>query len=404
MAKNKKIIYLNPEEEAKEKEQENKPKNKKKHRILRKVPYAFAAALLIFLAIIIFSVRQGITVETAKVSVTDFFKGESISKNFPIELDGLKVKDMQSIGNSVGVLNDVKLNIYSPKGRLINELQHNMVEPKMTASKTRALIYEHGNRKIMVASLTKSVLTKQYETEVIAADMNMRNNFAVAVLGDRYLSEVHLYNSDGDEELTWYSADNYVVSVAVSPDSSRVAVALYNTVNGDNKGSVYIIDKKKTDAPVAQYTYEGETVFSVEYNDDGILTAIGDKATYCYDKDGSPIGEYVYEADLQYFTSGQGKKTVLGMAGNGNTTFLTTDQTGTVTATVQIKEKVDFFTVYKDTMYLIVGGNVLIYDILENSFELKATVTAEDISQGAISVVPGGGGIFVLTPDEIRAA
>lgn len=400
MAKDKKIIYLNPEEESEEK---SKPKQKKKHRILRKVPYAFAAAVLIFLAIIIFSVRQGITVETAKVSVTDFFKGESISKNYPLELDGLKVKDLRPIGDSVGILNDVKLNIYSSKGRLINEVQHNMVEPRMVTSKTRALLYEHGNRKVMVASLTKSVLTKQYKSEVIAADMNLRNNFAVAVLGDRYLSEVHLYNSDGDEELTWYSADNYVVSVAVSPNSSCIAVALYNTVNGDNKGSVYIIDKKKSDAPLAQYTYEGETIFAVKYNSDGVLTAIGDTAAYYYDKDGSAIGEYFYKNDLAYYSSNHKSTTVFGTVNGGITTFSVTDVTGVVTASVEIKDEISFFTVYEDEMYIISKGNVLVYQILENSFELKATISAENIDHSAILTVPGGNGALILTPDGVEA-
>ncbi len=399
----KKIIYMNSQETD---TAYSGKEQKKKHRILRKIPYAFAAALLIFAAIVLFSVRQGITVETAKVNAVDFFTGETIDDNFPIETDGLKVEQLKKIGTSTGVLNDVKLYIYSPKGRLINEVQHNMVEPRMVTSKTRALIYEHGNKKIIVASLTKEVLVKQYESEIIAADMNGKNNFAVALMGDRYLSEVHLYNSDGDEELVWYSADNYVVSVAVSPNSSQLAVALFGTVNGENIGSVYIIDKNKSDAPVAEFQYQGETVYSVQYDDAGNLTAVSDEAIYFYDDEGNTIGEYVYtEETIEYFDIGKGKTTVLGFSDytdGQDTRIVKLDETGSVICELKLSGDISYIGTDKDRLLVIEDSNVSVYNVGKTEFTLEAQVTAEAPTDSAIKAVMGGNGIIVLTTEGIK--
>lgn len=397
----KKIIYLNPEEE---KNTQKKHREKtKKHRILRKLPYAFIAALLIFAAVVLLSVRQGITVETVKVSVSDFFKGESLDKNYPIKTNGLKVETIEKIGDSIGVLNDVRLSIYSPRGRLTNEIQHNMIEPRMITSKTRALIFEHGNRKIIVASLTKNILTKQYESEILAADMNIRNNFAVALLGDRYLSEVHIYNSDGDEKLAWYSADNYVLSVSISPNSSQFAVALFNTVNGDNVGSVYIIDVKNADKPLAQFNYEGETIYSVKYTDDGTLTAIGDTATYFYDEEGKTIGEYAYDGEeISYFDLGIGKSICLGLTQvDGTNHIISVDKTGEIIAQMTFSGDIDYLSSEKDGIYLISESKIYAYS--QNKNELVLDFTLEDI-QGPIRLVSRGGRLFVLTQDGIQMA
>ena len=260
--------------------------------LVKKITVIGLLAVIAISALSIAGASGWLSYERISLKFTDLFKGKSLEENTPIELNGLKVSDVDDIGYCFGVLDEFKYYVYSPECNLLYSFNHNMSSPVTESSSKRVLMYERGNYKIKVFSRKGDVFEKNLDNEIITADINSRNEVIVACNSERYLGEVKIFDSNGGEKLTWYSADNYITDAAISDDGRYFAVSLLRVENGETVSKTEVFKVGSTVA-LTEQVFSGETFFDVCAVNDG-FAYVGISKTVFTDKNGAIKATYSY--------------------------------------------------------------------------------------------------------------
>lgn len=278
--------------------------------LIKKITVIGLLAVIVISALSIAGATGWLSYERVSLKFTDMFKGKSLEENTPIELNGLKVSDMDDIGYCFGVLDEFKYYVYSPECNLLYSFNHNMSSPVTESSSKRVLMYERGNFKIKVFSRKGEVFEKNLDNEIITADINEKNEIIVACNSERYLGEVKVFDSNGGEKLTWYSADHYVTDAAISEDGRYFAVSLLRVENGETISKIQIFKVGSAES-ITEQVFEGEAFFDVRAIKDGFVY-IGMTKTAFVNQNGEIKGTYSYEAEtLSHFTVSESSVTLI---------------------------------------------------------------------------------------------
>lgn len=278
--------------------------------LIKKITVIGLLAVIVISALSIAGTTGWLSYERISLKFTDMFKGKSLEENTPIELNGLKVSDIDDIGYCFGVLDEFKYYVYSPECNLLYSFNHNMSAPITESSSKRVLMYERSNFKLKVFSRKGEVYEKNLENEIITADINEKNQVIVACAGERYLGEVKIFDSNGAEKLTWYSADNYITDAALSDDGKYFAVSLLRVENGETVSKIQVFKVGSAES-ITEQVFNGETFFDVRTINDGFVY-VGMTKTAFVNGNGEITATYGYEAaTLSYFTVSESSVTLI---------------------------------------------------------------------------------------------
>ena len=144
---------------------------------------------------------------------------------YPIELYGSQTLNAVSSGNYYYVLTDTNVNIRSNGGKEIYNISHGFSKPVLKTTSTRALVFDQGGVGLFVANLREKVIEREFENTILNAGISRCGTYAVAYHADNYASVVSVYNKKDKLLYEWYSADETVNNVAVSPNGKKIAVS-----------------------------------------------------------------------------------------------------------------------------------------------------------------------------------
>ena len=371
----------------------NKPVGKK---ISARLAVIFLLVFIVTVSLFVAGYTGWLSAERIALKFIDAGKDKTASDNLPMEMNGLKVFSVDDIGYCFGVLDELKYSIYSPECNLIYSFSHNMSSPVTVSSERRVLMYESGNYRLLVFSRKGEEFSKIMDNEVITADMNVKNQVAVATLNDRYLGQVTVFDSSGNEVLTWYSADSYVTDVALSEDGKRFAVTLLRVENGEEISRVCIFEIGETE-PSADFSFEGETVFEVRrLGESGFLT-VGTSSAAFFNGASEMTGKYQYGGEsLTHFTvAGSDAFFVFDPEdGTGNLTAVTVNPSGDEKART-VLETAEYVCGAEDgRVYVCAGGAVTGYEAGESGEYRKFEVKTDGQT---IRVLPKGEKMLILS-------
>lgn len=366
-------------------------------------PHKLAAlgllAVVILLIIAVAGASGWLSAERIALKFTDMGKGRTAAENLPLEMNGLKVSEVDDIGYCFGVLDELKYTVYSPECNQLYSFTHNMSEPVTVSSEKRVIMYERGNYKIVAFSRKGELFTKTMENAVITADMNEKNEIAVATVSDRYLGQVTLLDSSGNERLTWYSADNYITDVCLSADGKQFAVSLLRVENGDEISRVCIFNVGETQA-AADHAFDGETVFDIRRQGDGFL-AVGTSSAAFFGADAEMTGQYSYDGlTLSRFTVAEGNAVLVfdPRDGSGELSVEIIDPKGEKAGAVSL-DGADYICGSDDgSIFVCNGGAVTKYaPTKEDGYSKISLKTGGEV----IKVLPKGEKLLILSIDGI---
>lgn len=192
--------------------------------------------------------------------------------------------------------NDSVVSVNS-KGEIVWETPVSLNSPTLQIVDKYILAYDRKGKECFVINNSVEANHVTTDQQIICAKLNKSGYFVVGTKETGSLGLVTVYNSKGEEIFKWYSGDNHILDVDISPDNSRIAVCVMNVDNGQTNSGVTFF-KLNEDKPYAG-VMNTETIFTnVKYNRNGTLIAVGNNRAVCYNKNGKEKWTYNYDGGI----------------------------------------------------------------------------------------------------------
>ncbi len=185
------------------------------------------------------------------------------SGSYPADINSAEVLNAVSRGNYYYVLTDTRLSAYSNGGKEIYSYSHGFENPVLKTSKTRAMIFSQGGNEAYIYNLANIKSTISTEKEIITANISDSGTYALVTRSDSYASVVSVYNKNNKLVYEWYSSEDTVNNVAISPSGKKIAVSAFNATSGDYRAKLSVLT---FDSATPEYTesYSGLPVYGIE--------------------------------------------------------------------------------------------------------------------------------------------
>ncbi|MDR3551978.1 MAG: DUF5711 family protein [Clostridia bacterium] len=272
------------------------------------------------------------------------FLGEFGDSKFPVSYSQGSFRDAAALGGDVAVVTDSSLLIYTDTGLQIAERRHSLSNPRIAASGGRAVIYDEQGKSLRLESRFSELFSTTLDYPITAASVNSTGTVAAATSSQDYLSELTVFSHTGSQLFKWYCSTGRILSVAVSPDGQQVAASVISSENGSIKSSVAIYSLSQQ-TPVAQTDLTGTLIFSLCYQSNGNIAALGDNLTAILGSDGSRKATYDYSGKtLRCFCAGlSGTLLVFSRYGVGQeSTLVSLGEGGAVAAQANVKDNIKY--------------------------------------------------------------
>lgn len=281
----------------------------RRRRILRRRRRILFVIVALLIALILYVNWDSFVPQEATEAIQNFFTSSTVN-HFPVNLPSGDFKGAALMGSNLGVLTDTSFFLYSDSGSQLVWRQHGMNDPQISASGGRALLYERGGKQYRVERRFDEPVTANASNPIVSGCMGASGNFALATESSVYDSELVAFDAEGKSLFHWYDTSGHILSVALSPDGSSVATIEVSAQNGDISSTIDIFRLDST-KPIAEKQINGTLLFSIQYNSNGHLTAVGDNQTLYFDGNGKQTGSYAYGTRQLACYSNSGGSTVL---------------------------------------------------------------------------------------------
>lgn len=208
--------------------------NKKRFRI-----WAAVVVCLIIAAVLFEAVLPAGIVSTVSNSVALIGSGY-----FPIELDSSDTVDVQSRGSYFYLLSSTELSAFSNSGKKLYSHPHGFEKPVLKTSDCGAALFNQGGDSFLIFNLKGLKETVTTEKKIINADFSDTGMYALATEAEGYASAVSVYSKYGKRLYEWFSAEDKVNNVVISPNRKKIAVSTFKVENGEYHSKVSVLNFK----------------------------------------------------------------------------------------------------------------------------------------------------------------
>ncbi len=169
------------------------------------------------------------------------------SGSYPKDISGSVIFNTISNGSYYYVLSDTNIAAYTNSGKEIYNEHHGFENPILTASETRALIFDQGGNSLNVYNLGGLIDTLETKQPIITAEISRSGNFAVATQSDEYSSVVNVYDKRFKQIYNWNSAKDIINNITINPKGNKIAVSSINANAGQFTSKVAVLTYDSAD-------------------------------------------------------------------------------------------------------------------------------------------------------------
>ncbi len=226
-------------------------------------------------------------------------------KGFPSTINGSRSLSIDTIADSgIALLSDTSLTIYDETAKEAAVRAHFMSNPAMKVAGRYAVVFDLGSTSYRVESAADTITTGQSERPLISCAVSRSCHYALVMQGsskgESWLSSIDVFDRNGESIHKWHCADWYITDAALSPDGKYLAMAGVNAAHGDLT-SVIIIQKVGSKDQIAEYVLSDNICMSLEYNNEGILFAVGSNALTVVTEKGTVREDITYNGTLSAY-------------------------------------------------------------------------------------------------------
>ena len=217
------------------------------------------------------------------------------SEGLPVDISGMTVEDTFSAGEYVGIMTDAVYYLFAENGKQLLSEQHGFANPVVESSGRRFLIYDQGGNKLMVRMRDKILFEKEFEYKIISASLSEEGTLSVVTSAQRYASQLHVFDSNYEEEIfTWSASNEYILIANVYDDTKTIAAAaLSASESGEMVTTVHVFTTEAA-VELGKKEFKGASVLSMEFDDNGDIKLICDTVAAVLDKNANVLGTRMY--------------------------------------------------------------------------------------------------------------
>ena len=252
---------------------------------------------VLVLAILIGGIYFFIEEDIAGIIGDRIAASSSGGEGFPVDTSGTNVLRTFSVGEQFGVLTDVVYYLYAENGKQLLSAQHDFANPVVEASGRKFLIYDQGGNRLFVRMRDKILFEKEFEYKIISADLSADGMLSVVTSAQRYASQLHVFDSDYQEEIfTWSASDEYIICASAHEKTKTVAAAALSANDAGEIVTTVHVFTTEAAVELAKKEFRGSSVLSLEYDGDGDIKVICDNVAATISKDGTVLGSCGYSS------------------------------------------------------------------------------------------------------------
>jgi hypothetical protein len=237
-------------------------RKKKKYRRKNSLIPAFVMIALIFILATGYFIALALHPAGVFEYISSTYACVGEGAGYPVKISGGKVSYNLSLENKFFLITDNMVSCYSDKGKIIAERPHNFSSPVVKAADTRYIVYGQGEKELSVNTYGKELFLTNFSSGIIDANICDAGRFVVASKSDGYDSSVAIFDKNNNKIFEWFSADETVNSVALSPSGKAVAVSTVKVENGKFISSFYVLKYNSAD-PVMKKIYTDQVIYRV---------------------------------------------------------------------------------------------------------------------------------------------
>ena len=230
-----------------------------------------AAALLLFYGIFEMILPMGVF---EKIS---HFTSTLGAGSYPIELESTQTVNVINHGSHYYVLTNSQFFSINSSGKILYSYDHGFENPILKTSDTRALLFDQNSNRGYIFTVADLETTIETEKNIITANISDSGAYALVLHSDKYASAVSVFDEDGDKLYEWFSAENTVNNVALSPDGDQLAVSAFTAAGGKYKSvlNVFEFDSAK---PLHTKTFDNTLIYGIDSSHSGYFSVITEHA------------------------------------------------------------------------------------------------------------------------------
>lgn len=200
-------------------------------------------------------------------------------------------------GNALAICDNGNLTIELPGSYTQMETEMSYADPVLRASDRYLLTFDRGANRFTVSNTLTQLFTHSTRSSISSADIANNGNVAVVTDEAGYKSAVTVYNVDNEQLYKWSSSDYYIMSAALSPDGSRLALFCFQQDGLTLTSKLFFTDISTNAAPEKSVDMNGSLCAGLTFLGRSTVCAVCDNGVYVVSRSGSVRYSQTYSSD-----------------------------------------------------------------------------------------------------------
>lgn len=200
-------------------------------------------------------------------------------------------------GSGLAICDNGNLTIELPGSYTQMETEMSYADPVLRASDRYLLTFDRGANRFTVSNTLSQLFTHSTRSSISSADIANNGNVAVVTDEAGYKSAVTVYNIDNEQLYKWSSSDYYIMSAALSPDGSRLALFCFQQDGLTLTSKLFFTDISSNAAPEKSVDMNGSLCAGLTFLGRSTVCAVCDNGVYVVSRSGNIRYSQTYSSD-----------------------------------------------------------------------------------------------------------
>ncbi len=328
------------------------------------------------------------------VSTVTQNEGELAEGNFPLSISGNSGYQAELVSDTLFLLHDDYLDIYSLHGDDEDSRQHAFQNASISAAGKYALIYERDGTSFRLDTKSKNIYSKTVDENIITGVVSDSGSVALVTESTAFACSIVVYDSTG-KRLYQRNCTDRVIDVVFHEDSDGCCFTTISAENGVVQSTVNSVLFDQVDTQWTSHPLD-TLVVKTEIASDGTLCVIGNTLCAYYSSSGEVLGTYTYNGMLLSAAVSGGKLAlILQDDQKRQTSLVMMNQSAEDPEIVSLESSASYVQVADGDAFVMCSGSITSYDFSGSAI---ATVGLED---SYTSFLKKDGYIFLLGYNQI---
>lgn len=214
---------------------------------------------------------------------------------FPVKIEGKVVEESDTcvLNNNLAYISETQFQVINNNGGLVVDKRVKFASPAITSCGTSAIIYDREGNNYEIETSLGTQYKGEADDDIFSAVMLENGCYALLTKKSGYTAKLTVFNGDHTQKYAYYFSECYTTDVSLNKDATKAVVCGLNASEGNIVSKIYVLDFTK-EKPVAKMDFKGNTIYDVEFLENGNIAAVGDLSTMIITSDYQQKYEFTY--------------------------------------------------------------------------------------------------------------